>query len=236
MILIFKLLLAHLLGDFLFQPNSWVQAKKEKKLRAWQLYTHALLHGILILIFVWDWYQWKLALLISAVHLLIDAAKILLQKEGRERKLFFLDQAAHFASIYVIWLRNQNLDFPITLLTNENALLLLTSIFFLTQPTSVTIKLFISRWTPHQENKDTESLENAGKYIGVMERLFVFMFIATNHWEAIGFLLAAKSVFRLGDLKESRELKLTEYILIGTLISFGVAILTGFIYQNLKTS
>ena len=28
--------------------------------------------------------------------------------------------------------------------------------------------------------------------------LFVFVFVITNHWEAIGFLLAAKSVFRFG--------------------------------------
>ena len=30
----------------------------------------------------------------------------------------------------------------------------------------------------------------------------------------------------VGDLKESKDRKLTEYILIGTLLSFGIAILT----------
>ncbi|MFV0501856.1 MAG: hypothetical protein ACK5MH_09735 [Bacteroidales bacterium] len=43
----------------------------------------------------------------------------------------------------------------------------------------------------------------------------------------IGFLLAAKSIFRFGDLKDSKDRKLTEYILIGTLLSFAVAIATG---------
>jgi hypothetical protein len=61
----------------------------------------------------------------------------------------------------------------------------------------------------------------------MLERLFVFTFVITGNWEAIGFLLAAKSVFRFGDLKESKDRKLTEYILIGTLLSFGIAILIG---------
>jgi hypothetical protein len=46
-------------------------------------------------------------------------------------------------------------------------------------------------------------------------------------------LLAAKSIFRFGDLKEARERKLTEYILIGTLLSFGIAIATGIVVRYL---
>jgi hypothetical protein len=64
--------------------------------------------------------------------------------------------------------------------------------------------------------------------------MFVFAFVVTGNWEAIGFLLAAKSVFRFGDLKESKDRKLTEYVLIGTLISFGIAILVGVIYNNIS--
>jgi len=54
----------------------------------------------------------------------------------------------------------------------------------------------------------------------------VFIFITEGHWEAVGFLITAKSVFRFSDLKESKDRKLTEYILIGTLMSFGIAIIT----------
>ena len=92
------------------------------------------------------------------------------------------------------------------------------------------IKFFISKWSPQPANGTANSLQEAGKIIGIIERLFVFAFVVLNHWEAIGFLLAAKSIFRFGDLKESRERMLTEYVLIGTLISFGVAILAGLIY------
>jgi hypothetical protein len=60
-----------------------------------------------------------------------------------------------------------------------------------------------------------------------MERLFVFTFVVMGRWEGIGFLMAAKSIFRFGDLKEAKDRKLTEYILIGTLLSFGIAMALG---------
>ena len=72
-----------------------------------------------------------------------------------------------------------------------------------------------------------ETLQNAGKWIGILERLMIFGFILLGKWEGIGFLLAAKSVFRFGDLKDARDMKLTEYVLIGTLLSFGMAMLLG---------
>ncbi len=74
---------------------------------------------------------------------------------------------------------------------------------------------------------DHKSLPRAGMYIGILERLFVFAFILLGRWEAIGLLIAAKSVFRFNDLKEFNNRRWTEYILIGTLLSFGMAILAG---------
>lgn len=62
------------------------------------------------------------------------------------------------------------------------------------------------------------------------------LFIVTGHWEAVGFLLAAKSVFKFGDLKESKDRKLTEYILIGTLLSFGIAMAVAILVVNVIAS
>jgi len=82
----------------------------------------------------------------------------------------------------------------------------------------------------NQIELDHKSLPNAGKYISIIERLFVLIFIVIGRWEVIGLLIAAKSVFRFNDLKERNNRKLTEYILIGTLVSFGMAILAGLLY------
>jgi hypothetical protein len=233
MIVLLKFFLAHLIGDFLLQSRSWVKAKEEKKLGAWQLYFHCFLHGLLVLLFMWDWQFWKWALLIACVHFVIDSIKILTQNESNRRTLFFIDQLLHAVSIYLIWLWYEGKYFPFFIFTDESFLFLITTILFLTRPVSFAIKIFISKWTPHTGKIDEGSLQSAGKYIGILERLLVFVFIITNHWEAIGFLLAAKSVFRFGDLKEAKDRKLTEYILIGTLVSFGIAIITGIIYQSL---
>ena len=72
--------------------------------------------------------------------------------------------------------------------------------------------------------------------IGYLERTLVLIFILQGQWAAIGFLVTAKSVFRFSDLKIGQDRKLTEYILIGTLLSFGIAILTGVLVQGITKS
>jgi hypothetical protein len=235
MIVLLNLLIAHLVGDFFLQPEKWVKAKEEIKLGAWQLYLHSLLHGLLVLLLVWDINFWMWALLIAFVHLIIDSFKILVQKNNTKRVLFFLDQLLHLISIYVIWLLYEGKYFSFSFLKNEKILLLITLIIFLTKPVSFAVKIFISKWTPDTiAGVDAASLQSAGMNIGILERMLVFIFMITNEWQAVGFLLAAKSVFRFGNLQEAKDRKLTEYILIGTLLSFGIAILTGMGYQYLK--
>lgn len=105
---------------------------------------------------------------------------------------------------------------------------------FLTTPASIFIKLLLSSWTPVTEeegNIQSDSLSSAGKYIGILERLLVFTFIVVNHWEGVGFMIAAKSVFRFSDLAQAKQRKLTEYVLIGTLLSFGIAVLAGILIK-----
>ena len=136
--------------------------------------------------------------------------------------------------IVLVWSWSQAISLVSGITQNEELLLLITCIYALTQPVSVIVQKIIFRWKPDINLDNPESLTNAGKYIGILERLFVFTFIVTGNWDAIGFLLAAKSVFRFGDLKESKDRKLTEYMLIGTLLSFGFAILTGIIYNKIN--
>ncbi|OUS18429.1 hypothetical protein A9Q93_03955, partial [Nonlabens dokdonensis] len=62
--------------------------------------------------------------------------------------------------------------------------------------------------------------------------LLIFLFIITDNFSAVGLLLTAKSVFRFGDLSKAKNMKLTEYVLIGTLLSFGIAILVGLLFKN----
>ncbi len=229
-----KLILAHLLGDFILQPNSWVIAKEKKKLKAWQLYTHALVHFALIIMLVGQISFIKWALLLTGVHLITDVLKLYFQNDKTKRLWFFTDQIIHIAVIILVWSLSQSTSILPEIVKDEKFLLLTTCVYALTQPVSVLVRNIISRWAPDTNSDNSGSLANAGNYIGILERLFVFAFIVTGNWDGIGFLLAAKSVFRFGDLKESKDRKLTEYVLIGTLLSFGIAILTGAIYNAVK--
>ncbi|MBN8622148.1 MAG: DUF3307 domain-containing protein [Flavobacteriales bacterium] len=228
------LILAHLLGDFLLQPNSWVADKEQKKGKSKFLYFHVLIHIALVFIFLWNIQLWWIALIIGITHFLIDWAKLQFQTPKAKRTWFFVDQLLHIVVIVLLSM----FYFPYLKwedLFNHGNLKIITAVVFLTVPSSIIIKTLISIWTPvtvEHSKIQTESLVNAGKYIGILERLLVFVFIIVNHWEGVGFMIAAKSVFRFSDLAEAKQRKLTEYVLIGTLLSFGIAVLTGILVNT----
>ena len=233
MILITKMLLAHLAGDFIFQPDRWISEKEIKRHRSPKLYLHVLIHGTLTMLLVWDLTFWLPVATIMVSHLLIDLAKVTFQKSTTKVFWFITDQALHFTVIAAVWYLWESPDLKPLPIHSGKALILITAVIFLTNPTSVIIKTFISQWTPDTFYTVTTSLPDAGKFIGFLERLFVLVFILNQHWEAVGFLLAAKSVFRFGNLKESHDRKLTEYVLIGTLLSFGIALAVALLVSRL---
>jgi hypothetical protein len=229
MIVFVKLLLAHLIGDFLLQPTSWVKDKEKHKHRSIYLYLHTLLHFILAWTLVGEIAFGWFALALAISHGFIDFLKLYFQNKKTQRLWFSVDQILHLLVIIVITLIYNNTIIDFTSFGNQ-FWIITTGFILLTKPTSLIIKNIISIWTPENKTND-DSLQNAGNYIGILERLFVFCFILTGHFEAIGFLLAAKSIFRFGDLKEAKDRKLTEYVLIGTLLSFGIALLIGLLVQ-----
>ena len=145
-----------------------------------------------------------------------------------------IDQLLHLVSIFVIWFILLKPDLHLSLLVaSPSVWIFSTAILSITFVSGIVMRELMSNWSKALNDSDEESLNNAGKYIGMLERIFVFTFVVTQNWEGIGFLLAAKSVFRFGDLKESKDRKLTEYILIGTLLSFGIAIGAGVLVLKL---
>jgi Protein of unknown function (DUF3307) len=232
MILI-KLLLAHIIGDFFLQPEKWVKEKEKKKLKSGKLYFHVLIHIVITALLLWDLSLWGIVAIIGISHFIIDASKLLIQNKKTKRLLFFLDQLLHVLVIIGCYFYFSKDASVTTIAVTENTILLITCLLFLTNPVSIIMKTIFLKWNISELTKNNESLSDAGKYIGILERILVFIFIILNHWEAVGFLITAKSVFRFGDLKKSKDRQLTEYILIGTLISFGIAIITGIAYTVL---
>lgn len=234
MIILIKLLLAHFIADFLLQPQSWVKDKQTRKAKSLKLYLHAILQALLVIFILWDLNYWMLALLIMVLQGLIDGLTVYAQKENTKTRWFLMNQTAHIMVIFVLWLLivEPGINFE-AVFKSSGIWIYAGAILFITVVSSKVIRELMASWTGMVRDRNEESLNNAGKYIGMLERLFVFIFVITGHWDGIGFLLAAKSVFRFGDLKESKDRQLTEYILIGTLLSFGIAMAAGMVVLEL---
>ncbi len=229
--LVLRLILAHLLGDFVFQPDFWIEQKNKKTYKSKYLYYHIAIHALFLLIVLqFDFTYWLVFLLIPISHYLIDLAKLLLKNKIETKILFLVDQILHFSVIYLVAKIYYSTKINFEQIFQPKVFLISIALVSISFVASVIIKILVTKW-----KQESESTNEAGKYIGIMERLLVFVFIILNHWEGVGFLLAAKSVFRFGDLTKNHEIRLTEYILIGTLLSFGIAISIAIAYQKILT-
>ena len=225
-----QLILAHLIGDFLLQPDHWVKQKEIGKHKSKHMYYHIGVHALaLIILLQFNLHYWLGMVVILLSHLFFDCLKINLQKPENQIQLFFTDQVAHLliiAGVVCSYFPESIHD----LVINYNKILLfLAALILVSRVSSIILKVILSRWKIIDENPN-----QAGKYIGLLERLFIFSFLLMNYWEGIGLLLAAKSMFRFGDLNNAKDRNLTEYVLIGTLLSFGLAVLIAkaYLYIN----
>jgi hypothetical protein len=229
-ILLLKLLLANCIGDFVLQSSKWVADKQLKKHKSKYLYLHLLIHTFVLLVLLkFNWSYWLGISIIIVSHYIIDLLKLHLDGKLSQKILFLCDQALHLAVIGIVINLYHPFPFPFEGLLSAEVLLFLLAIILLSSVSPIIMRLVMTKWGEDIETS-TESLPAAGKYIGILERLFVFGFIVLNQWPSIGLLIAAKSVFRFGDLSKAKDRKLTEYILIGTLLSFGIAMIVGLAY------
>ncbi len=234
MLLSIKLILAHLIGDFLIHPQKWVKHKNKNKHKSKYLYWHIFIHALALIILL-QFNYWLAFVIIIPSHFLIDLAKLYLLNKKNKRWLFVLDQLAHLLMIAIVIQIYEPFLSEVVSMDFTSVLLLFCCLIGVTTMSAIIMRIIISKWNIENYKNEKESLENAGTIIGILERLFVFLFVITDFWSGIGFLLAAKSIFRFGDLSRAKDRKLTEYVLIGTLISFGLAIGIGMIYLRLKS-
>jgi hypothetical protein len=237
--LFIKLILAHLIGDFVIQPKKWVDSKEEKKIKSKYLYAHIFVHliALMVLLQFSSIYLFGMFLIILS-HFLIDVFKLYANEKfpNQQRKLFFLDQFLHLSMIFlVIKYYFPESDFFAFVYTPK-VLLLLVFLVFSTFAANIIMSVTLSKWqlkTSADGEQMEGSLENAGMYIGILERLFIFCLVVLNQPLGVGLLITAKSVFRYNDLTRAKDRKLTEYVLIGSMLSFGLAILSGITFNYL---
>ncbi len=224
-----KLLLSHLITDFILQPVAWVEDRRAKHFASPKLYLHGLITAMAAWLLI-GWSYWLVAIVILVSHIMIDGWKSY-QKNTSE--YFILDQLLHLAVILGCWyFLFINLDF--TKYTwnrlNQNVYVwaTITAFVFVSFPAGIIIGQLTKHWRDKVRDPQN-NLENAGKWIGIAERIIVLILVLHNQYAAIGLLIAAKGIIRFGE-KDREEVK-TEYLVIGTLLSIGLAIVTGLLIK-----
>jgi hypothetical protein len=236
--LLLRLLIAHFLADFVFQTDKIVDKKKDG-LNSKHFYIHIAIVGILTYLFIADWTNWWAPIIIMVLHTITDLFKSKIRYDNIWT--FLCDQLLHILVIVLLWIAltnnsvcclwNKIIDITIS----NKILIIIIGYLLITIPTSILIGYLTGKWQQEIGTENEDSLSKAGKWIGILERILILTFILIKQWYAIGFLIAAKSVFRFGDLKKGKERKKTEYILIGTLLSFTFAIIFGILIFLLTT-
>lgn len=230
--ILLKLLFAHIFADFVLQTNRICDGKKaDGKTKYVYLLLHSLIHAATAYLVVTRWNAWIIPSAIFLTHFVMDYIKSTYMKE--DMVSFIIDQVVHIAVIIVLWscLLGKYTDWSTVFLGiwgDPKIWIIIIAYMSVLKPTSILLNLFIKQWMPHDSKQD-ETLPHAGLWIGYLERILILTFIFTHNFEGIGFLLVAKSIFRFGELNKAKEIKITEYVLIGTLASFAIAIVIGFI-------
>lgn len=232
-IIFLQLLLAHVLTDFVFQSTKMVEHKRRHKARSWYLYVHCTLAGIFTYVILQQWSQFLVPIGIAIAHFFIDLWKLNQKKDNL--KYFIIDQFLHILIIIVAWIYlidgfYEILPVIATFFTSLESLAVLIGYIVVIYPVGFIIGKATERWQKEiAEETEQESLKKAGRYIGIFERILVLTFILSSNFSAIGFLIGAKSILRFGDVKGAR--KHTEYVLIGTLMSFAICIVVGLLIR-----
>lgn len=232
MVVLVQWIFAHLLADFVLQTPRMVRHKLQHKAGSWLLYLHCLIHGALIYLFTPNWQLWPIPVIVVVTHYFIDLWK-LHQKEGVAS--FLIDQFLHLLVLFLLWWwyfappswGRLHLE---ALRSNRSIWIIAVGYLTVTFPLSYLLANATKRWRLEAEEggmRSATSLSEAGKWIGIFERILVFTFVITSHFEGIGFLITAKSILRFGDIKGENARKEAEYVLIGTLMSFSCSILIG---------
>lgn len=230
---LYLLLIAHFFADFVCQSASLAQKKKKK---FWFLLLHAAIYAtVFVLAFRASTplkNAWFPFCIISISHFVIDYIRVIFDKKQTDYTSpfvsFLVDQALHILIICVLveWLglNALNTQFFLGLAAKyplDQLLRWILLILVILQPSSVFNKKLIL-YSAGRRESDGSNKPQTGSIIGMLERIIISILVAKGAYEAIGFVLAAKSIARHSEF--DRDPKFGEVYLIGTLTSTIIAV------------
>lgn len=228
---------AHLFADFMLQSQTWSDLKSEKVVSIYH-FRHILVVFACSWLFSLDLGFWKAALLLTLLHLVVDMLKSYASRKltsyALKKYLFFIDQSIHILILVLISIAYANL-YEINFLAQFSIkhLAIFTGLVLCAKPSNIIIKNILIVYSiaipveAYTGGAD-KSIPNAGKLIGIVERFLAFVLILAGQYTALGFIIAAKSILRFSATEKN------EYVLVGTLLSFGIAIVTALVVAGLS--
>ncbi len=227
------LLCAHALADFIFQTNAMATQKRNPRIMAAHI-------GVVLATSIAVTGSIHPAIVVVALaHLVIDLAKA--WSPWRGFVPFLVDQLLHIVSLIAValWVpglwqgglwtaQTGGMILPSLWPANTpgvaipGILALITGFILATRAGGFAVGLYMARWS----EASPKGLPGGGRAIGMLERGLIFLLVLTGQSASIGFLIAAKSVLRFGAVGDDRAI--SEYVIIGTLASFGWAIAVAF--------
>lgn len=219
--------IAHVLSDYIFQTDASAKEKNKNGFKSKFIFKHTIITFISSLVLSFDFNFTLCALGIAISHFFIDGLK---KTFNKGRFAFFIDQTLHLIMMVLfVWLFELGFkENPILKITNTKLLLTIAGYLICFKPANIFIREVLVVAKIESISDTTTELKNAGKLIGILERILVLTFVIIGKLEVIGFMIAAKSILRY---KDTNTIK-TEYVLIGTMLSFGIAMLFGLIIER----
>lgn len=217
-------LIAHTISDFYLQTDKSCADKAKNGFKSPKLYIHALITFVCAWLLSFSFNFWWVALIIAATHLFVDAMK---SYASNCKYIFFIDQIIHIVVIVAACYFWKSGLPECWCCLDEKYIALLLGMLVCIKPSNIIIKEIFKtaniKVYKGSEDDDTGDLPNAGKLIGAVERLLSFVFVLLGQYDAVGFIIAAKSILRFAEGDKAKS----EYVLIGTLLSFSIAIFVG---------
>lgn len=211
------MLTGHLIADFWLQPGTWVQHKRKNGWKSKKLILHSGLASLLPVLFTFQLNLWWFFPVIFVVHFITDFIK---SKLPDNIPSFLFDQLLHITILWVLAIYATDAVISESL---TRFWIYATGLVLVTNPMGIFTGFFLTAVIPDKNKKNKHDIS---AWIGILERILILIFILAGQFAAIGFLIAAKSIFRFNDTREDGNKK-AEYFLLGTLLSFTLAIVVG---------
>jgi len=231
-VLLLRLVAAHVLVDHIMGLDTRGRDSATGQARIRRAVVHGAVAALATYLLAARWTAWWLPVIVFAGHVVSDVTTA--RRPGRPA-VDVLDQLGHILLLTVCWLLLSGTGLSTVVgglsgLVYEPAVwALLLAYAAVIWPAGRLVGAFTARWkdrcSPEDERQD--GLDYGGLWIGRLERILVVTFILLNHFEAIGFLVAAKSILRYGEISRGGSRREAEYVLIGTMMSFMIAIIAG---------